>query len=419
MTDRLRFLGAASELLLFLVVLHLLYVWRLAPLNFFGFGPFYPDDRQTGLFALYFVVFVAHALAPEPRRQSIRVAGGLLSGLVAFPTILPGLLVLTGMVFLVVHHLRGRAWIKVSALGALYVALGLWSAHSAYGQLLSVVFVGMTFFRTLLYLHAMAQKRYPRGSFVDYLHYQLPLPSFLIPPYLGVIPPFGGRHSARPLDTVIADGRKLLRAGLATLLVARAASVAATHLFGGDLTRVPGTLFAWHAWAMSRMVIVLLDTSASAAFLIGLMMLLGWDVKPAMNRPWFSESLFDYWNRFIIHFKDLQVALFFYPTVLALRRRPRRLAIVVATMMTFLVGNNVMHMLGRYLYTAERHTLLPHAVRANLALTLVMALAFLWEDYKQACRRRGAPVPLASTRWPARALRIYLTLGVISWIWHL
>ncbi len=422
MIDRVRFLGEASELLLFLGLLHFLYVGGLTSLGFFGFGPFYPGHRQVPLFALYYAVFLATTLAPGRFRETILLAGGLAGGLVAYPELMLGLIILVSVVYLVVHHLGRRAWIKLLSLAGLHVCLGLWSACSPYGQRLSLVFVALTFFRTLLYLHAMAVKGFPRGNIADYVRFQLPIASFIIHPYLGVIPPFGERKDKRPLEDLVADGRRLIRAGLLALLAARLAGKAAAMLFPGEVLEgagMPATLLVWHWRAMLRLLVVLLDTSACAGFLGGLMLMLGWDIKPAMNRPWRSESLFEYWNRFIIHFKDFQVTFFYYPTVLALRRHRREVAIVVAVAMTFLVGNNVVHILGRYLYSAERHTLLLHGVRANLALTAVMALAFLWEEYKQRCRREGRRVPFGSRRWPVRAVKIYLTLTVVSWIWHL
>ncbi len=423
MTDRIRLLGAASELLLFLLLLHILYTNDFTTLGFFGFGPFYTIGAQRRLFVLLFLVFLIHAAVPERYRKHVLLAGGLLGGTVTYPELMPGLLALTGFVYLVVHHVGRRVTVKLACLLGLFLGLGWWSAHSPYGQLLSLVFVALTFFRTLLYLHAMATRGYPATPFSDFLRFQLPIASFAIHPYLGVIPPFATRGRARPLDVLVEEGRRLLRGGLAALLAARVVARFGTLIFSGETGGggVPTDLLGWHGWTMVHMVVALLDTSACAAFLVGLMLMLGWDLKPAMNRPWFSEGLFEYWNRFIIHFKDFQVTLFFYPTVLALRRVPRNVAVVVGVAMTFLVGNNLVHILGRYLYTAERETLLPRGVRANLALTCVMALAFLWEEYKQARRRDGRPLPfgLGSSKWPVRVVRIYLTLAVVSWVWFL
>ena len=426
--NRIEIVHTFIMLTIFLGFLHLLYVNGLTQLNFFGVGPFYPDSRQLPVFAVYLATFLINSIAPESRRGTILLIGGLVGGLVAYPRQLPGLLLLVSVVYLIIHWLGKGTLVKVFALILLYSVLGWGSAHynRTQGffdvQLISLVFVALTFFRTLLYLRAMGAQGYPPASFADYLRYQLPVASFIIHPYLGVIPPYGGRRKPRPLKVLIPQGRRLLWIGLITLLIARIFSrILALSFPAGayNPAGIPAGLLSWHFWAMLRMLVALLDTGASAAFLVGLMMLLGWDIKPAIEHPWFSAALFEYWNRFIIHFKDLQVSLFYYPTLLKLRNVRREVAIVVAVAMTFLVGNNVVHMFGRYLYTIERHTKFGHGVQANLALTCVMTLAFLWEEHKQRLRMAGKPVPLQGGGLLARGVRIYLTLTIVSWVWHL
>ena len=71
---------------------------------------------------------------------------------------------------------------------------------------------------------------------------------------------------------------------------------------------------------------------------IGMLRLFGFQVRDNYANPLMAESYADLWRRWNLHFRDLVVGLFYYPTLLRLARRWRghkQAAVAVAVFVTF------------------------------------------------------------------------------------
>lgn len=388
-------------------------------LSVFGVAPLWPSARGAWLIGLCGAGAVVHGVCPDRHKGWVRLSLGFMGGIVAYPLMMVPLLLLALAVWAIIHHVGRGIGVKLWALGALHLCLGaaVWGlprlvhggawADEAPRQL-AQVFVALMFFKSLQYLVEGARDRWAPRPLLGWLEYQFSLPAFLIHPYLLVIPSSLAPRQQRPWEHLYRDGVRSIAMGLGTLLIARL-------LFYG-LGRIspypPDTIFAWHLWSLGDMGVILTWAAAHAALLIGLLRCLGVEVKDASRHPWFASGLFDYWGRFIIHYKDLQVALIYLPTVLRNRGRGTVQTVLIGSATTFLIGNNVMHLLGRYLYGPELFTRMPHAALQNLALAAVMGSALWWRERPGATAER-APGPLG------RGLRTYITLSVVAWIWHL
>jgi len=404
----------AAELLLCLMLLYWLKAHHFTEFEFFGLAPLYEASRLPWILGAFFFGIVLQRQMPVQWKTRVSLLSSLAVGMAAYPTWTPLIFMLTLGPFAIVHRVGSRASTKLLALTAFYGALASAAWQSPQARGLVLIFVSMTFFRTLLYLHQAARQGYAPHPLEDYLAYQLPAASFIIHPYLVVIPPFSPQKQAATTRPLHRSGTMFIWYGLLQLMAAY--GLAATLRF--IWPEAPEEALSWHLWAITDLLYILLYCAANAAFLIGLMRLQGIDVKPAFNHPWFSTSLFDYWNRFIIHYKDMQVTLFYYPTVLSLRKRRQTIAILAGVAVTFILGNNLVHLFGRYLYTQDLYAVFPHAVLQNLALAIVMGMAFLWEDYKRRRRAIGNPIRIPNNP-PSRVIRIYITLAITGWIWHL
>jgi len=383
--------------------------------DFFGYGPLYSDERLLPLLVAWLLTALSIWWLPPSRRPTLTLVGGLVTGLMAYPLLMPAILALTWGGHALLHAARFTTLQKLTLLTALHAALGAAAWEWLELRTLALVFVSLTFFRTLRYWHELARRRYPPIPIGDFLRYQLPAASFVIHPYLVVIPPFSLIPPSRDRLEMHREGLSHVWFGLLTLMASYALIAGLRFVF----PVTPTDPLRWHLWAMVDLLYILTYAAANAGFLVGLMLLQGMDVKPAFNHPWFAANLFEYWNRFIIHFKDLQVALFYFPTVLSLRRRRREIAVLAGVAVTFVFGNNLVHLMGRYLYSEDLMTRFPHAVLQNLALTGVMSAAFLWEEYKARRKTAGRPLRMPLKGLPARMIGIYFTLAVTSWIWHL
>jgi hypothetical protein len=186
------------------------------------------------------------------------------------------------------------------------------------------------------------QRGWPRGRFGDWALYFTSPALVVFPPYVTVIP-FYERHAGSFAPRLDVERARLGIGHIGTGLLAQLALWAVRAQLGGD-----------HGWLGTRLldyVILVLGVARIAHIAYGLTLLHGFaDPRPPMRAPLLATDVVDMWNRFQVHQKDMQVAFFYAPVLIALRRANRYVAIVAATAMTMLVGNFAVHFLLRYVF---------------------------------------------------------------------
>lgn len=285
----------------------------------------------------------------------------------------------------------------------------------------AVVFQGFLFslmfhLRMLVYAWEKWQSGYPRGRMGDYWLYMLSGPLIVFPPYIGIVP-FFGKNAERfepRLDRARASsGVRHLAVGLLFALVLE--GMRRTNLWAtGQGIFIMDYPWSRRCWTLAAEVI-------AAAQLIhvvyGLLLLHGFIDRLPIDRPLLSRTYAEFWRRFQIHQKDLQVAFFFNPVMLKLRRRNRYLAIAAAAAVTMLIGNFCLHYLVRYVYywPIFRNRVwawVMFDVASFLGLT-----ANLWAAEWRGRHPRPAPTPGSGVLWGI--LSWGLTMTFVAYLWSL
>ncbi|MEO8587696.1 MAG: hypothetical protein ABI584_16135 [Acidobacteriota bacterium] len=275
--------------------------------------------------------------------------------------------------------------------------------------------------RLVMYAWHRWQRDFAKERFSDYALFVLLPPLVVLPPYLTIIPFYGEQvDQFKPrLD------RPRLRRALVHLALGLGYALALGYAVGPavgrglnpalkDLDRlVPG--FGIGLLPTVRLYVdylVMVARVAEVAHLsYGLLLVYGMDFRLPINRPLLARSYLELWSRFQIHQKDLQVALFYTPTLMRYRRKNRYLVIVAALVLTLVVGNTLMHVLIRYVYNIDTIALTTaNALRKNLLNAGILAATLCLMEWRVRHHQR-APTGVL---W--KGLTWFGTLTMAAWI---
>lgn len=296
-----------------------------------------------------------------------------------------------------------RAVIALAALSGMNACGFVGGAWRSGALVFSMIFT----LRMLMYAWDRWQNDLERPPLFEYLFYMLPAPLVVMPPYMLIIPAFGG------------FARRFVP-GLTAHRVGRIARhFALCAMFGG--VRAVIELIGVDGHGVGSLYLGLFAGVSGAATyahgFIALLLLHGVDERLPLVRPLLSTSFVSYWTRYQVHQKDAQVFLFFTPALLRLRRINRYVAIVLATAWTMIVGNTFLHFAARYCFWTDSS--LGHAtgwlITTNVILTGALATELCVDEYRARRRAAGHPVR-AANGWPRRALAwaITMTLAAIA-----
>jgi hypothetical protein len=233
---------------------------------------------------------------------------------------------------------RVRPLVPIALLTATGLAGGRWLTDT------SCLFSTMFSARLMMYAWDKWQRGWPRGAAGEFLLYFMSPPLIVFPPFLVFIP-FYEKHAATFAPRLTAERTRLAMGHVGTGLCAH---------FLLEIVR-------WHSvnvhgWLTTRYVgyvMMILGIARLAHVAYGLLLLHGFIDRAPIRAPLLGTDLVEMWNRLSSHQKDMQVSLFYAPTIIRLRRKNRYVAIVAATALTLLVGNLVIHFLSRYIYGLE------------------------------------------------------------------
>ncbi|MDE2491271.1 MAG: hypothetical protein KGM24_10515 [Elusimicrobia bacterium] len=372
--------------------------------------PFHvPPSALAGFFALLTAcALAARLLRPRLRRGVLAAAGLAYLAFFLSAAMAPAV---AALALLLGRLCRGRdALTKERALAASALVLfgllpaclgGVFLRTGARGPepaaLLAVVFLVNVLKKSVYYVYERRTGRV-RGLEADELAAYLFALPFAVGSVIFAASEVDAGWEARP-------AAESVRSGLKTLASAALHAAACLALFRLRWARMYGDQFLtdarsyvwWRIWIVfvSSYVAFYLYRYAVDQTCVGAARLLGWDVRGNYDWALFPVDYADYWRRWNIHFRELLMALFYYPSALRLaRRRPeRREANLIAACFVTFAGAAVFNFVLRASFF-RAPTWTPYR---NLAVRVALYEGFAWVMVSAAGiaemrrRARGAP----------------------------
>jgi hypothetical protein len=130
-----------------------------------------------------------------------------------------------------------------------------------------------------------------------------------------------------------------------------------------------------------------------------LMLLHGFACRDPIHWPLASSSYLDFWRRFQVHLKDVQVMLFYLPLMMRLRRWNRFLAIAVSLAVTLIVFNTAVHVCTRYVFVADVGRRAGWALAVNAVNWAVLAASLCVVELRQRAKAGAVPAFARALGW--------------------
>jgi hypothetical protein len=161
-----------------------------------------------------------------------------------------------------------------------------------------------------------------------------------------------------------------------------------------------GTIGLGRSWLITLLELFrsVFELAASGHLIIGVLRLFGFRVFRNTYKPLLAPTIVEFWNRYYYYFKELMVEFFFYPTFLALAKRPQATRIVVAVLAAATVGNLYFHLVvdfrrffgAGYLATVDR---VGGRLIYSVLLGIGVAVSMLRERRRRGASSAGSPTP--------------------------
>jgi hypothetical protein len=325
--------------------------------------------------ALCIGIAAIHAFGPHVARWVIATEGVACTlgyGLPGF-----AYLVVVALWYWALTRPRGRA----ALLAVLFVAFEAtaWTSFHEPGFLFSRLFT----LRLLLFAWDRWQNDFARAAPLDYAAYMLLPPLVILPSLVTIVPFFGGVAQKITVGMSRARARAVARH---FLLAVAFAPVTLLLVYVPAATGIPR--------AALRFAEAVAHTAVFGHLTIALLLLHGIEERLPLRRPLLATSYVELWSRYLVHLKDLQVALFYTPALLACRRLNRYAGILVAIAWTMLVGNFVIHAVVGYGFYIANGTLslerMGWLLLQNAAIGVALACELCLHEWR---RCNGAPPP--------------------------
>jgi len=278
---------------------------------------------------------------------------------------------------------RARFLVAVVLLAGLNATAWQGGDVASAGHLFSVLFT----MRLLVFGYDRWQNELEPTQLLDFLAFMLPAPLVIVPPYMAIIPMFGG-WQAKLRPGLTPARLRTIGKHLALAVVFGGMRVAMEVL---DLRGAHAQFETMH-W---RLLVNIVGLAAIAHLLIPLLLLHGIEERMPLVRPLLATRFVELWQRFAVHLKDAQVFLFYMPALLWLRRCNRYLAIVAATAWTLIIGNTLLHIVVRYCFLPDTANKIGWALLANTLMAIALAADLCYEE---SWSRRGSRPPRTFVR---------------------
>jgi hypothetical protein len=243
-----------------------------------------------------------------------------------------GMILAVGAVLIGICHLPIGFWKRV---GLLVVAAGVAATFRA-GILKSggleiiwIILAAIFMFRIIIYLYDLSTSR-TQPSLVRSVAYFFLIPNVccMLFPVIDFKTFCNSHYNDAPLR-VYQRGVSWMGRGVVQLIIYRFVD----QIFAVKATSVAsGTDLIRYLFANS---LLYLNVSGYFHFIVGMLLLFGFNLPETNHRYFLASSFTDYWRRVNIYWKDFMVKVFYYPVFFKLKKWGATKAIVVATLWVF------------------------------------------------------------------------------------
>jgi len=311
-------------------------VSRLLDLAFVGFiiHHLLPVRFRLSFFATLSLVAVVFGLGKMgPRMFVSGLTGRIPVGDFLYPLI-PGLsLVAIGLGLIGICHLPIRFGARVGLVAVAGAGLAIMRAHPKWFPDITEMWVilgSMFMFRLMIYLYDLKGQTAP-FSLSRAISYFFLLPNVCFPLFPVVdYKTFCSTYYNEDWPRIYQTGLKWMFRGVVQLLLYRLVYQYAPL----DVSKLSSLLDV--AGCMLGMFLLYLRISGTFHFIVGLLLMFGFNLPETHHRYYLATSFTDFWRRINIYWKDFVMKLFFYPTHFKLRKMGTLWALSVATLVTFL-----------------------------------------------------------------------------------
>jgi hypothetical protein len=269
------------------------------------------------------------------------------------------------------------------------------------------ILASMFMFRIALYLHALQHEK-RRPTLAQTLAYFFMLPNVCFPLYPVVdFVTFNRTYYDRAEGKIHRVGVKWIARGLLHLILYRFVYMN----MAGDPSRL-ATLGEVVGFMLATFLLYL-RVSGQFHLIVGVLHLFGFRLPETHHLYYLASSFTDVWRRINIYWKDFMMKLVYYPSYFRFRRRGDRFALIVSTVIVFLI-TWILHSYQWFWLRGD----FPIELQDALFWTVLGAFVVTGSlsELKHPQQRRLGPAP----RWSGSlALRRLFTFSVICVLWSL
>ena len=272
------------------------------------------------------------------------------------------------------------------------------------------ILASMFMFRLMVYLYHLRFKSTP-SSMLHCLSYFFMLPNVCFPLFPVVdYQAFVGGYFDKDRHQIYQVGVRWMIRGVVQLILYRIIykdwSISLYEVANaGDLVHYCLWLF-----------LLYLRVSGQFHLIVGMLHLFGFNLPETHKLYYLASSFTDFWRRINIYWKDFMMKLFFYPMYFRLRKRGPLAALVVSTLVVFLV-TWLLHAV-QWFWLRGTFLLAAHDALFWLILAALVVVNSLWE-VRSGMQRTSV---LGGVSWPAAlgvGLKTMATFTVICILWSM
>jgi hypothetical protein len=355
--------------------------------------------REVAMVA--FAGFVVHYFLPQKFRLPFFAALSIAALFLILGLANGAWLLGFGLVLLGICHLPIKMWIRVALLlgvGGLAAAAKVEWIAGPWSQAIWPILASMSMFRVVVYLYDM---RHEKPSLARSVAYFFMLPNVCFPMF-PVVDYKGFRRNYYDADQhqIYQTGVDWMVRGTIQLILYRVIYYYLT--LGPSDVIDPDTLIQY----LVCNFLLYLRISGDFHLITGMLHLFGFNLIPTHHLYCLASSFTDFWRRINIYWKDFMMKIFYYPLFFKLRRYGEIPAIIVATMIVFIL-------------TWLLHSYQWFWIRGDFPITwqdgifwMTLALLVVVSAVREFKRGRDRTLGSASESWSAKAVRGLRTVGI-------
>jgi hypothetical protein len=306
-----------------------------------------------------------------------------------------------GLVLLGICHLPFHMWVRAGlllAVGCVAAAAKIEWIAGPWSQAIWPILASMFMFRLVVYLYDMRHEKVSPARSISYF-FMLPnvcFPMFPVVDYKGFRRTY---YDAEP-HQIYQTGVDWMVRGTIQLILYRVIYYYLT--LGPSDVIDPDTLTQY----LVCNFLLYLRISGDFHLITGMLHLFGFNLIPTHHLYCLASSFTDFWRRINIYWKDFMMKIFYYPLFFKLRRYGEIPAIIVATMIVFVL-------------TWMLHSYQWFWIRGDFPITwqegsfwMTLALLVVVSAVREFKRGRDRTLGSAGEPWPAKTMRGLRTVGI-------